>query len=87
MQICEAFGANRYPLPEEPNRQRAMAAEVRGRLAEMRTTLEVGDVQRNRLIHRVAAGEHVWGHMGEREKSSSLLIMWCTQRVVGDQVS
>lgn len=28
VQICEAFGANRYPLPEEPNRQRAMAAEV-----------------------------------------------------------
>ncbi len=55
-QICEAFGANRYPLPEEPNRQRAMAAEVGGRLSEMRTTLEVGDLQRMRVLQRVAAG-------------------------------
>jgi hypothetical protein len=129
-QICEAFGANRYPLPEEPNRQRAMAAEVRapvthahawrrcsacgpihlrpkpraampwanppaalphastharpaapgcahapsltcllraaaaaaavqvgGRLTEMKTTLEVGDLQRTRVLKRVADGE------------------------------
>ncbi|CAI5534727.1 unnamed protein product [Closterium sp. Naga37s-1] len=32
MRICEAFGANRYPFPEEPARQRQMLAEM---LSEM----------------------------------------------------
>ncbi|GLC52630.1 hypothetical protein PLESTB_000651000 [Pleodorina starrii] len=67
--ICEAFGANRYPLPEEPNRQRAMAAEVGGRLTEMRTTLEVGDLQRTRVMQRVAADIDVWSTLVRREKA------------------
>ena len=29
--ICEAFGANRYPFPEDPIKQRQMHAEVRER--------------------------------------------------------
>lgn len=28
VKICEAFGANRYPFPEDPNRQWQMKAEV-----------------------------------------------------------
>ncbi len=28
MKICEAFGANLYPFPEEPNKQQQMKAEV-----------------------------------------------------------
>ncbi|KAG2422402.1 hypothetical protein HXX76_016047 [Chlamydomonas incerta] len=67
--ICEAFGANRYPLPEEPNRQRAMAAEVGGRLTEMKTTLEVGDLQRTRLLQKVAADLDVWTTLVRREKA------------------
>ncbi|GIL60309.1 hypothetical protein Vafri_14937 [Volvox africanus] len=67
--ICEAFGANRYPLPEEPNRQRAMAAEVGGRLTEMRTTLEVGDLQRGRLLNRVAADIDAWMTLVRKEKA------------------
>ena len=43
MQICEAFGANRYPFPEEPARQRQMNAEVTARLRELHTTIEAGD--------------------------------------------
>ncbi len=42
MQICEAFGANRYPFPEEPARQRQMNAEVTARLRELHTTIEAG---------------------------------------------
>ncbi|EFJ47655.1 hypothetical protein VOLCADRAFT_74893 [Volvox carteri f. nagariensis] len=67
--ICEAFGANRYPLPEEPNRQRAMAAEVGGRLTEMKTTLDVGDLQRTRLIQRVASDIDSWTCLVRREKA------------------
>ncbi|KAI4195990.1 MAG: hypothetical protein LQ348_002374 [Seirophora lacunosa] len=40
LQICEAFGANRYPFPEEPARQRQMNAEVTARLRELHTTIE-----------------------------------------------
>lgn len=29
MKICEAFGANRYPFPEDPQKQRQMRSEVR----------------------------------------------------------
>lgn len=28
VKICEAFGANRYPFPEDPNRQWQMKSEV-----------------------------------------------------------
>lgn len=42
VQICEAFGANRYPFPEEPARQRQMNAEVTARLRELHTTIEAG---------------------------------------------
>ena len=42
LQICEAFGANRYPFPEEPTRQRQMNAEVTARLRELQTTIEAG---------------------------------------------
>lgn len=42
LQICEAFGANRYPFPEEPQRQRQMNAEVTARLRELHTTVDAG---------------------------------------------
>ena len=42
VQICEAFGGNRYPFPEEPARQRQMNAEVTARLRELHTTIEAG---------------------------------------------
>lgn len=29
LKICEAFGANRYPFPEDPAKQRQMMAEVK----------------------------------------------------------
>jgi len=44
MQICEAFGANRYPFPEELARQRQMNAEVTARLRELHTTIEAGQL-------------------------------------------
>ena len=45
MQICEAFGANRYPFPEESQRQRQMNAEVTARLRELHTTVDAGEWQ------------------------------------------
>jgi hypothetical protein len=53
-QICEAFNANRYPFPEDPNRQRQMHAEVTARLRELHTTIEAGDRHREALLQNVA---------------------------------
>ena len=41
-QICEAFGANRYPFPDDEARQRSMRVEVAGRVRELQTTVEAG---------------------------------------------
>ena len=43
MQICEAYGANRYPFPEDTMRRRQMMAEVTSRLMELHTTIEAGE--------------------------------------------
>ena len=53
-QICEAFGANRYPFPEEVPRQRQMHAEVTSRLRELHTTIEAGDMLRQTVLTTVA---------------------------------
>ena len=42
LQICEAYGANRYPFPEDPQRRREMNHEVNTRLQELHTTIEAG---------------------------------------------
>ena len=54
LQICEAFGANRYPFPEEVARQRQMHAEVTSRLRELHTTIEAGDMHRQGVLSTVA---------------------------------
>lgn len=83
-QICEAFGANRYPLPEEPNRQRAMAAEVGGRLGEMKTTLDVGETQRTRALRRVADELDMWSTLVRREKVRACVRGWVGMCASGD---
>ena len=45
LQICEAFGANRYPFPEEPQRQQQMNSEVNSRLRELHSTIDAGEPQ------------------------------------------
>ena len=42
LQICEAFGANRYPFPEESSRQQQMNSEVNARLRELHSTIDAG---------------------------------------------
>jgi len=66
--IAEAFGANKYPLPDDSPRQRAMAAEVRDRLSEMKVTLEVGELQRDAVLKRIALEIDGWATLVGREK-------------------
>lgn len=54
MQICEAFGANRYPFPDDPTRARQMLTEVSGRIRELSSTLDHGQRHRNSLLLNIA---------------------------------
>ncbi|KAL0390486.1 UNVERIFIED_CONTAM: V-type proton ATPase subunit a1 [Sesamum calycinum] len=69
LKICEAFGANCYPIPEDTTKRRQITREVLSRLSELETTLDAG------LHHRDAAltsiGFHLtkWMNMVRREKA------------------
>ncbi|KAL6762998.1 vacuolar proton ATPase subunit A [Haematococcus lacustris] len=67
--ICDAFAANRYPFPEEQARQRAMGSEVSGRLKELGTTLDAGDMHRLGVLRGVAANLDQWITHVRREKA------------------
>ncbi|KAK2392595.1 V-type proton ATPase subunit a3 [Trifolium repens] len=41
IKICDAFGANRYPFSDELGKQFQMMTEVSGKIAELKTTIDV----------------------------------------------
>uniref|UniRef100_A0A7R9Z4K4 V-type proton ATPase subunit a n=1 Tax=Chlamydomonas euryale TaxID=1486919 RepID=A0A7R9Z4K4_9CHLO len=69
MKICEAFGANRYPFPEEVARQRQMHAEVTARLRELYTTIEAGSMQRVSVLSGVTSNLDDWSMLVRKEKA------------------
>ena len=68
LKICEAFGANRYPFPEDIPRQRQMSAEVNARLRELHTTLEAGERLREVALRNAALELEGWTRRVRREK-------------------
>lgn len=70
MKICEVYGANRYPFPEDPNRQRQMNSEVTMRLRELSTTIEAGEKMRFEVLRTVAANLDGWINRLMREKAT-----------------
>ncbi|KAI4297640.1 hypothetical protein L6164_037522 [Bauhinia variegata] len=69
LKICEAFGANRYPFTEELGKQAQMAAEVSGRISELKTTVDAGLLQRGNLLQSIAAQFEQWNLLVRKEKS------------------
>lgn len=69
LKICEAYGANRYPLPEDAGRRRQMEAEAGARLRELRATLEAGERLRAGALQGVAATLPQWTAQVHREKA------------------
>lgn len=67
--ICEAFGANRYPFPEDLNRQWQMKSEVEGRLQELQTTLDAGIHHRDNVFNNIGYNLEQWTVMVRREKA------------------
>ena len=68
LKICEAFGANRYPFPEDAARQRAMNAEVTARLRELHATLEASSKHRDSTLEGVGYSLAEWSRLVRCEK-------------------
>nr|KYP58616.1 Vacuolar proton translocating ATPase [Cajanus cajan] len=69
LKICEAFGANCYPVPEDISKQRQITREVSSRLTDLEATLEAGIRHRNKALTSVADHLAKWMNMVRREKA------------------
>ncbi|XP_048425192.1 V-type proton ATPase subunit a1-like isoform X2 [Pyrus x bretschneideri] len=69
LKICEAFGANCYPVPEDITKQRQITREVSSRLAELETTLDAGIRHRNKALASIGFHLAKWMNMVRREKA------------------
>lgn len=69
MKICEAFGANRYPFPEDPQKQRQMHTEVISRLSELQTTIDAGNRHRDSVLNSISYQIENWNILVRREKA------------------
>ena len=69
LKICEAFGANRYPFPEERPRQRQLYAQVTGSLKELSSTLEAGLRHRDGVLAQIGQQLETWSLKVKREKA------------------
>lgn len=69
LKICEAFGANCYPVPEEINKQRQINKEVSSRLAELEATLVAGIRHRNKALADIGFHLAGWMNLVRREKA------------------
>ncbi|XP_014497863.1 V-type proton ATPase subunit a1 [Vigna radiata var. radiata] len=69
LKICEAFGANCYPVPEDISKQRQITREVSSRLTDLEATLEAGIRHRNKALASVADHLGKWMNMVRREKA------------------
>eukprot|EP00246_Nothoceros_aenigmaticus_P002154 TRINITY_DN12951_c0_g1_i1.p1 TRINITY_DN12951_c0_g1~~TRINITY_DN12951_c0_g1_i1.p1 ORF type:complete len:811 (+),score=146.20 TRINITY_DN12951_c0_g1_i1:67-2499(+) len=66
--ICEAFGANRYPFPEDVTSQRKMLQEVGARLEEIQITIDAGTHHRDGVLTTIAYALDQWINLVSREK-------------------
>ncbi|XP_042374198.1 V-type proton ATPase subunit a1-like isoform X4 [Zingiber officinale] len=69
LKICQAFGANCYPVPEENNKQKQLTHEVSLRLSELEATLDAGTCHRNKALASIGSQLWNWTIMVKKEKS------------------
>uniref|UniRef100_A0A0C9RVH1 V-type proton ATPase subunit a n=1 Tax=Wollemia nobilis TaxID=56998 RepID=A0A0C9RVH1_9CONI len=69
LKICEAFGANRYPFPEEFSKQRQMIVEVSRRLAELQSTIDAGIRHRDNVLMTIGYQFEQWNLFVRKEKA------------------
>ncbi|XVF19522.1 hypothetical protein REPUB_Repub11eG0118000 [Reevesia pubescens] len=69
LKICEAFGANCYPVPEDITKQRQITREVLSRLSDLETTLDAGIRHRNKALTSIGYHLTQWMSVVRREKA------------------
>ncbi|KAF9683096.1 hypothetical protein SADUNF_Sadunf05G0176600 [Salix dunnii] len=69
LKLCEGFGANRYPFTEDINKQFQIISQVSGRLAELKTTIDVGLAHRSNLLQTIGFEFEHWNFLVKKEKS------------------
>lgn len=70
LKICEAFGANRYPFPENAARRRQMNSEVTARTLELQSTLEASTRHRNGVLSGIGHKYERWLADVRKEKAT-----------------
>ncbi|KAJ7980947.1 V-type proton ATPase subunit a [Quillaja saponaria] len=69
LKICEAFGANCYPVPEDITKRRHITREVSSHLTELEATLESGIRHRHKALSSIVFDLAKWMNMVRREKA------------------
>ncbi|CAM8895249.1 unnamed protein product [Rhodiola kirilowii] len=69
IKICEAFGANCYPVPEDITKQRQITGEVISHLSELEATLDAGIRHRNKALASIGSQLAKWINLVRREKA------------------
>ncbi|XP_027086793.1 V-type proton ATPase subunit a1 isoform X3 [Coffea arabica] len=69
LKICEAFGANCYPVPEDVTKRMQITREVSSRLSELETTLDAGTRHRDKALTSIGFQLVKWMNMVGREKA------------------
>uniref|UniRef100_A0A0D3C2L7 V-type proton ATPase subunit a n=1 Tax=Brassica oleracea var. oleracea TaxID=109376 RepID=A0A0D3C2L7_BRAOL len=69
LKICEAFGANCYPIPEDTTKQKQLSREVLSRLSDLEATLDAGTRHRNNALNAVGYSLTKWMTTVRREKA------------------
>ncbi|XP_043702553.1 V-type proton ATPase subunit a1-like isoform X1 [Telopea speciosissima] len=69
LKICDAFGANCYPVSEDITKQRQITQEVLSRLSELEATLDAGIRHRNTALNSIGSHLKKWTDMVRKEKA------------------
>ncbi|CAN4100907.1 unnamed protein product [Withania somnifera] len=69
LKICEAFGANCYPVPEDTTKRRQITQEVLSRLSELETTLGAGLRHRDKALTSIGYHLTKWINMVKTQKA------------------
>lgn len=69
LKICDAFGANRYPFTDDIGKQYQMVLEVSGKLSELKTTIDAGQLHRDNLLQTIGQQFESWNLLVKTEKS------------------
>ncbi|KMZ63654.1 Vacuolar proton ATPase a1 [Zostera marina] len=69
IKICNAFGANCYPVPEEPTHRSKIIQEVLSRLSEFEATLDSGIRHRNQALSSIESNLLKWTTLVQKEKA------------------